>query len=49
MAAAIPSNGIILSQFEFTKIVQKDKLRSKIGPFFKSKKHEFLIDSAINA
>ena len=49
MAAAIPSNGIILTEFEFTKIVQKDKLRSKINRFQLSKKHEILIESAIHA
>ena len=38
MAAAIPSNGIILTQLEFTKIVQKDKLKSKIGALQVSKK-----------
>ena len=47
MAAAIPSNGIILTQLELTKIVQKDKLKSKIGPGQSSKKPQILIDSAI--
>ena len=50
MATAIPNNGIILTQLEFTKIVKKDKLRSKTGPFKSTaKKLKFLIESAINA
>ena len=51
MAAAIPSDGILLTELEFAKICLKDRLRSKIRPytFSKSEKLPFIINSALDA
>ena len=51
MAAAIPSDGILLTELEFAKICQKDHLRAKIVPYFFSQgeKLKHIINSALNA
>ena len=51
MAAAIPSDGIILTELEFAKICLKDHLRSKIKSytFSAAGKIQFIISSALNA